>query len=60
MKTPPQIVHILMAGRALCKLGPPSEWNTYEVWVEMKEHAKATCEECQRMYEVLKGRAPRS
>jgi hypothetical protein len=49
------IVHILMAGRALCKMGAPSEWSTNESWVYMAEHDLATCAECLRMYEILKG-----
>jgi uncharacterized Zn-finger protein len=54
-KPVPPIVHILMAGRALCKPGTPEEWTHREVWVSMAQHAQVTCSLCREIYARLKG-----
>jgi hypothetical protein len=42
-------VHILMAGRALCRPGTPDTWPSGERWVRFDDPADATCAECLRI-----------
>jgi hypothetical protein len=43
------VVHILMAGRALCKEGTPATWGAGEYWVDMPQRAYVTCPDCVRI-----------
>lgn len=43
----PQVIHILVGGRALCgKRGVPREWDAGHLWVRMNDAMRATCARC--------------
>lgn len=47
------IVHILFAGRALCKPGTPNTWAENERWVDKNDISLITCKECSRIWKEL-------
>jgi len=46
-REPAAIVHILLAGRALCgRTGEPGDWPPGHMWVSLHEFGLATCLGC--------------